>query len=104
MLNSDVIHISYHMLRIWIINDEVRAEVRKFFADYLLDFDLNHNDEMEINFDSFVEALDNASYERLSGLSLTTIGLILNKLENDHRDLAGVIFVKKASDMEHPDE
>ena len=104
MLRTNVEHHSFHMLRVWITDDEVRANVRKWFADYLLELNIDHDGEIEIPYDSFMETIDNASYVGLIKGSFLTIGMILRCLEGDDRDLAGVIFAKKEEDVEKPDE
>ena len=117
MLKTNTEYHSYHALRVWITNDEVRNEVRQWFEDYLFHAsrqplrllccyrpDYAEAGEIEISHDKFMETLDNADLNELSHPALTTIGRLLERVEHNSRDIACVIFAKRECDVEHPDE
>ena len=104
-LKTNIELYSYHALRVWITNKEIRAEVRKWFADNLFTYNIVDVGEMEIPHDWFMETIDGVgNLNDLSHPALTTIGNILREVEDGDRDIACVIFTKKEGDLDKPDE
>jgi hypothetical protein len=105
VLKTNVELHSYHALRVWITNKEIRAEVRKWFADNLFTYGIVNAGEMEIPHDWFMETIDGTgNLNDLSQPALTTIGAISRQVWDGDKDIACVIFAKKEEDVEHPDE